>query len=516
MVGVVILPEEIIGKLKKNILPQWKISFFAAVVMGLITHLYKITNWLPNWDSLVFRYDAQNMVSMGRWFLPVASAPSSFYDLPWITGLVSILFHSLAAVCICKMFAVKKNTTAALIGAAVVSFPTVTSVMLYNYVADSYALAFLLATIAALLMTSEKPKFSIAAVLIALSVGTYQAYITVTIMLLLCHLVLELYRAETDIKDILLKIVKFLLTGIIGMVLYYLVLLIILNVTGTTLTEYQGFSNAASLAGIDILSSLYVIKESFVDYFFDFSQGINVFNVINIIVFVSIFAFYLINAFKSKLKLLKILVLCVCVVLLPFGASILCFANSSIDYHNIMKMGFFVFYLFFILEYEKNEFEIPKLNILKSWFILAVTLVLIFNQVIIANVSYHKLNIAYEKSYGILVRIADRIEQTEGANTCDSILVLGALENGKAYSSDISLDMTGTTDGLIIRADDEIVGQSVLCSALNDYCDKDYKFLSGNEKIELLKKIDKNSLNNWPQKDSILVIDNVIVIKFSD
>ena len=510
------MPEEIIGKFKKNILPQWKMCFWSAFVFGLVAHLYKITNWLPNWDSLVFRYDAQNMVAIGRWFLPIASAPSSFYDLPWVTGLLAILFHSIAAVCICKMFDVRKNITAVLIGAAVVSFPTVTSVMMYNYVADAYSLSFLFACIAALLMTREKPKFVAAVVLITLSVGIYQAYITVTIMLLLCFLIIEALREETQIKTLLLKIPKFLLTGIIGMALYYLVLTVILKVTGTRLLEYQGFNNAASLGGLDILGSLYTIKESFVNYFFDFSKGLNVFNGINIIVFIATFIFYLINIIRGNLKIQNVLLICVFAVLLPFGASILGFVNSSVDYHNLMKMGFFVFYLFFILEFERNEFKTEKANSLKAWFILILTAVLIFNQIIIANVSYHKLNISYEKSYGTLIRIADRIEQTDGTQECDSILVLGVLENSEAYSSDLPPDMTGTTDGLILRADDEMVGQSVLCSALNDYCDKDYKFIAGERKKALLKKIDADSLSNWPAKNSVCVVDNVIVIKLGD
>ena len=148
--------------------------------------------------------------------------------------------------------------------------------------------------------------------------------------------------------------------------------------------------------------------------------------------------------------------------------------------------------------------------------VLAVASVAVFNNVIIANVSYHKLNMAYEKSYGTLIRIADRIEQTDGANKCDSILVLGALEGSKAYSSNLPPEITGTTDSYILRADDEIVGQSVLCSALNDYCGKEYKFIAGDTKNDLLKKFDVNSLNNWPEKNSIAIVDNVIVIKLGD
>ena len=238
MVGVVSLPEELMGKVKKNILPQWKMCFWSAIIIGLIAHFYKLTNWLPNWDSLVFRYDEQNMIAMGRWFLPVASAPSSFYDLPWFTGLLAILFHALGAVCICKIFDVKKNTTALMIGGLVVSFPTVTSVLLYNYVADAYALSFLFSCIAVLLMTSEKPRYIGATVLIALSVGIYQAYITVAIMLLLCYLIMSVMQKETDIKNLLLKTLKFFLTGVFGMVLYYLIVVFEVQISSLSLFHH--------------------------------------------------------------------------------------------------------------------------------------------------------------------------------------------------------------------------------------------------------------------------------------
>lgn len=505
------MPEQIINKIKKSILPQWKACFIWALVMGLCAHLYKLTNWLPNWDSLVFRYDPQNMISMGRWFLPVACAPSSFYDLPFIAGLMAIIFHGLGAVCICKMFGVRKNVTAALIGAMAITFPTVTSVMMYNYVADGYALAFLFSCVAAMLLTKDKPCYIGSLILIALSSGIYQAYITVTIMLLLLSLILDVIYKNIDLKNLLLKCLKFLLTGVLGIALYYLVMTLLLKITGTTLIEYQGLDSAASFKGIDIPGALYTIKESFICYFFDFSKGANVFSIINSIVFILTFVLYLVDVIKNKLSIGKILMLCVFVILLPVGASVLSFINSGIDYHNLMKMGFSVFYLFFILQYENSG-----QNALKSWVILGVSALLIFNQAIIANVSYHKLNMAYEKSYGTLIRIADRIEQTEGAKECDKILVLGYLPESEAYSAVLPPDMTGTTDGYILRADDEIVGQSVLCSALNDYCGKNYKFVSGEEKSDLLKRIDTDSLNNWPEKNSISVVDNVIVIKLGD
>ena len=484
--------------------------------MGLLTHIYKLTNWLPNWDSLVFRYDGQNMIALGRWFLPIASALSTFYDLPWVTGLIAVLLYGLGAVCICQMFGVRKYFTAGLIGAGVVTFPTVTSVLMYNYVADSYALSFLLACVAALWMTGEKPQYLPAVLLIALSVGIYQAYITVTIMLLLCYLIRMAMAPDTKIKPLLAQMGKFLLAGIVGMVLYYLILMLILKLTGTELLEYQGMGDALSLSGLDLAGSLYTIKESFMGYFFDFSKGIRVFPVVNIIVFGCTLVFYLADAIRNKLKLANLLVVGVCGVALPFGASALAFINSSVDYHNLMKMGFFVFYLFLILQYEQQEWKKPKWNKVQSWLVLAVTGVLIVHNILVANISYHKLNMAYEKSYGTLIRIADRIDQTEGSAACGRILVLGELSGSEAYSSDIAPDMTGTTDGFIIRADDETVGQSVLCSALNDYCHKNYEFLAGEEKAALLAKFDTGSMENWPGKNCVCIVDDVIIIKLSD
>ena len=140
-------------------------------------------------------------------------------------------------------------------------------------------------------------------------------------------------------------------------------------------------------------------------------------------------------------------------------------------------------------------------------------MVIIANQVVIANVSYHKAQMAYEKSYGVLIRIADRIEQTPESEKCDKLLVIGALENSKSYSVNLPPEITGITDGYIIRADDETVGQSVLCSALSDYCEKNYKFLSGEEKKKFLGREEVKSMSLWPQENSVAVIDDTVVVK---
>ena len=224
MAGVVVLPETLFKKLNTLILPQWKTCFLTAFAIGVLAHFYKITNWLPNWDSLVFRYDPQNMIGLGRWFLPVVCSLSSHYDLPFLNGLISILFHALGAVYICRILYVQKHITAGLIGAMLVSFPTVTSVLMYNYVADGYAIAFFLSVLAAWYMTKPKPQYLLASVLIALSSGIYQAYITVTVMLVLLYLIDEILFWHISVPAVLKKCGFMLVSGILGLALYGIVL----------------------------------------------------------------------------------------------------------------------------------------------------------------------------------------------------------------------------------------------------------------------------------------------------
>lgn len=515
MVGVVDLPEKVLKNLYSRILPQWRVCFISAVIAGFAAHLYKMLNWTPNWDSIVFRYDSQNMLRLGRWFLAAVCAPGSFYELPWLNGLLAVIYHALGAVCICKMFNVEKNVTAALTGAAVVTFPTVTSVMMYGYVADGYALSFFLACMAAAVLTGKKPRYAAAAILIMLSTAIYQAYVTVTVMLILLYLINELVFGEKSTADILKSTLKFLASGAVGMALYYAVMLILLKITGETLLEYQGVNSAMSWSDMDLPGSLYVIKHTLVSSFFVETDKVSVFTAINSVIFVLTAVMYAACAAVKKIytKPGRLVLLTVYTVLLPVGAALPALINPGIDYHNLMRMGYFVFYLFFILMYEKTVLPKSRLHNVKAWTVLAVGAVLIFDCTVIANVSYHKLQMAYEKSFGTLIRIADRIEQTENSENCSDILVIGALPGSEAHSVNLPPDMTGTTDSYILRADDESVGQSVLCSAINDYCGKSYRFVSGDKKREMLKTDAVKEMDFWPGKNSVAVTEGIIVIK---
>ena len=69
----------------------WKYTFFTAVVLALCTHLPIMLSDIPNHDGLASIYFDQNMIVSGRWFLSIACGFSSYYTLPWLIGLISIV-----------------------------------------------------------------------------------------------------------------------------------------------------------------------------------------------------------------------------------------------------------------------------------------------------------------------------------------------------------------------------------------------------------------------------------------
>lgn len=153
-------PEQILFYIKSKIKKEWVICFLAAMVIGIAVHIYKLTNFIPNWDSLLNYYTNQDKVNLGRCFLIYACSLSSYYDLPWVNGLLSLIYIAGSAVCISELFYIKNKIPLILIGGIMVSFPTVTSTLAYNYTADGYFLALFCMCLAVVLIVKRKKYFS--------------------------------------------------------------------------------------------------------------------------------------------------------------------------------------------------------------------------------------------------------------------------------------------------------------------------------------------------------------------
>ena len=336
-------PDQLPAQLARRFRPEWRLVFFSAFGFGLLAHFYKMANWLPNWDSLVFRYDAQQMLQYGRYFLSLACGLSSYYDLPWLNLLLGLLFLAGSTFCVAALLHLKKPVALVLTGALIAVFPTVTSTFAYEYVADGYCLAMLAACLSALLLTRPGWRsFFAGAACLWFSVGIYQAYLTVTITLLLVWLLDDLLFHRRSAAASLRSAGRFLAGGVLAGAVYAVALQLVLAFSGTALSDYQGFDTVGFL---HLWSALHGCFTSFFRFFFDLHNGLTVWFVLNVLVFALLAVFLLTTLVQQALwhDPARFWLLLVYLAALPLGAAALYFLNPWVDYHNLMTMGYAAF-----------------------------------------------------------------------------------------------------------------------------------------------------------------------------
>ena len=80
---------------------------------------------------------------------------------------------------------------------------------------------------------------------LALSLGTYQSYLAVAMMLSV-FAILMLAMEQTGVKEKVKRGLRYLYMGLLGAVLYYVILQVLLQLQGKELDSYQGISGVSS------------------------------------------------------------------------------------------------------------------------------------------------------------------------------------------------------------------------------------------------------------------------------
>ena len=165
---------------------SWKLAFVSAFVVGLLVHMYKFTNTLLGHDSLFNIYGTQNVVRSGRWFLAAACSLSSFFDLPWVNGVLSLIWIGVAAAVVIDIFRIENPVLILLTGGLLVTFPAVTQTFYFEYTADGYMLAMVLAALTvrfSMIGERRKSRLFLSFCCITLTCGIYQAYVSFALVL---------------------------------------------------------------------------------------------------------------------------------------------------------------------------------------------------------------------------------------------------------------------------------------------------------------------------------------------
>lgn len=224
-----------------------------AFLCGLLTHGFALVTILHNNDDIGQQpYGYGTGISSGRWLLTVLGdffRENGFgYNLPLVNGLLFLLLIAATAAVVVSTLGIENRKSAALVGMLFSVFPSAVGTMFFRYTVVYYGLSLLMAVLAVWVLERKRCGFFLSACLMALSMGIYQAYIPLTIAMLVLLMIQRILKENCNFRAAILQGVYYCAVLLAGLALYYLLLKGFLLVYGTELSDYNGVNAMGKLS----------------------------------------------------------------------------------------------------------------------------------------------------------------------------------------------------------------------------------------------------------------------------
>lgn len=489
-----------------------RIAFITTILIGLLTHIFMFTNVLPNWDSMYNFKSNSIWIDMGRWFLNESMKVSSIYDLPWIIGILSLIFIGITSAIIVNLLEIKRKISAITISAIIVTFPVVTSTFSYLFLADGYMMGMMLSTISIFITKKYNKGYWGGGIILAFSIGIYQTNLAFAGILALLIIIKDIIDSDSNVSDVINCSIKFILTAIIGGVVYFFILKLFILILGKGLGEYQG-------ANSGFIVNIYAIKRIIYEFLYCFvyiTGGVKKYRIILVgSVFICLCVMLLSTILKNKIykNIGKIILLLILGITIPFITGFSYFISDKTYYHMVMRMCWVLFFVATVMFWEimiKDKKINSKFKYIYNNLPIFIMWMVIWNFILVANISYLNMYQRYKKDYTLATRLLNRIEQSEYYSSNIPIIFIGNEYSKKIdniYDEDIRY-VTGANGNSIFNSDFH------LKQFIKYYLGVELVTPS-EEKIEEIKNsylIDE--IGVFPDNDFIKIIDNVMVVKF--
>lgn len=505
-------PRETYDFIKQNIKPEWVSAFITAICVGMITHLPIFMSDIPNHDGLASIYFDQNMITSGRWFLSVACGFSSYFTLPWLIGLISLIWLGLAAAALVEILEVRNRTGSALIAAVLVSFPSLASTYAYIFTADGYMMALFLAVFSVLLAKKYRYGFVPGGICLALSMGIYQAYLPFAMLLCLYVIgMLFLMRSSKNYKQ--KKFLSYLGMGVIGVALYYVMLHVLLIFQNKELADYQGINGMAEQKG-NLLTTIFGMYKDFAAFT---AKGNvlfnNVFSVLGLTVLglATMYVFFRLICRRGVWRNPMFYVTLVFIVLaVPLACNVLLLISPDLNYHVLIRYQWVLLVIMLIAFWYR--YGQGEASAMMQWGVLLAAVIMIFNYCVTDNIGYSNLEKRYEKTYAYCLRLVDRMEQTEGYYTGMPVAMIGVVGDENYPKTDVTGKVTDVLTGM---------SGDVLCYTGENYKNFLQNYLGVTIEIVDIEKVGEiyntwdvyKEMDSFPGENSMKVVDGMLLIK---
>lgn len=499
--------------------PAQRAAFFACTITGYLVHLYAFTNIVPCSDGLSRVYDPQQMTVSGRWFLHYASMLNGFTQMPAVIGLLSMLLLGAAAALTVGLLRLRSRSLGGVCGAVMAAFPCLGYTFLYMFTASAYCLAIFMAVLAVQLAVRGKWRLVPAVLLLAMAMGTYQAYAAMSIALSVLVVIEFLTRPETTLRGALRlggRLVAFLALGAAA---YYGILQIFLRVKHVQLLSYLGMDTVMTHYPLAKLPSLLVTTYKQVLAFFFIPGSVNgydtpVLSVLNALLLAAA-AVSLVAALRHD-RLLRqpwrVLLLLMLILLFPLAIN---FGQIMSPYSAptpIMKYAFVLVYLAALLMLDKCDGCIPRPKAAGiAGAVCVCALLVCFLQT--NNLLYTASAQAHRATQSYLTRMMARVEDCDGYTPGMEVVIIGTIPDAQMHSA---IESYAQVSHYSVPIHQVAPLNKHLYYYLNDWLSIPIEEPSQETMAAVAGSDAFAAMPLYPQQGSVQVIDGRLVVKLSE
>jgi ABC-2 type transport system ATP-binding protein len=497
----------------------FRIAFWSACIFGIITHIYIFTNLILNHDSVGGLFNLNEYLKNARWSLGFLSKLSTGFQLPVVTILIAICMLAFTSALTVEVLKIANKAAILLTSAFLVVFPSVACIFSYMFTADAYFISLFLSALAVYLTKQYRWGWLMAIIFCAISLGGYQSFICYAIGLFLIDSILQLFTKQS-LGEIVQTGLKYIGIILASLALYYLLLVLFLNLTGIQLNTYQGLNKIDPFAFREFLKEIPRAYRIFIQYFtepyytFDFYRTVQ-----KLCLVMSLGALtYLTIVHKLYREKGRLLALFAGITLLPLGLNFITILSAGGWIHELMRYSFVLLFVFIIKLFELTFRSHSKKQIISvtSTVGFAMVAILVWNSFCVSNITYLRLQVCYENSFATANRIAARIESLDGYSPELPVAFVGEigknLYGGKAKEFFPYDNLTGTNDILLYSIDDYTRTRNFL----SHYIGMSMPF-PNQEQLDLLNASEAvKAMPVYPAAGSIAIQDKIIVVKLSN
>ncbi len=410
----------------------YRIPFFSAIVIGFLAHGFVFTNKYINHDEIYNLFGKGATVDSGRWGLGALDSIFPNYSMPWIYGILTVLFIAVSVCLILHTFAVQNSTLQIMLAGSMVVFPVWASVFSFMFTSSAYGTAFLTAVLSVFLLRKPNPLcWALALGCGIFSVSIYQAYIAIIAGLLVLSLIQDLLLEE-DLLRVFRRGIYYVGFLILTLGLYYVATQAILVLKDIQFNEYADERDSFDLAGLPrnirlAYSHFFRVLKTGEHALFPtlFSRGMHH-------ICLAVCGILLCILFTVKrMKLSRILFVLALILVFPLAVCCMYLFTLEAAIHTLVLCGFLSVYVLFILLANLCISTIPPkkstdlLRKLALNILLAAMSGIILSNTYFANEAYLELHLQYENTYGFYTSLLSDIRMHPEFDEDTKLAVIG-------------------------------------------------------------------------------------------